>query len=149
MTAACLVAGCPRPVTSRGRCHRHGASIDACRGLGSDRLHEKLYHSARWRRLRAFVLAETPLCQCDDCHQAGRVRAAGVVHHRQPHGGDPERFFDSANLQALAKTCHDRLTGRGVQISGATRPPTPLPGVARVAGSLSQGAVVAKGGARG
>lgn len=108
---ACLVAGCSQPVTFRGRCQAHGRSVDTLRGLSSDRLHKALYASARWRRLRALVLSLHPLCQCEECQQTGHVLASRVVHHKQPHGGDETLFFAIDNLQAMAKACHDRLTG--------------------------------------
>jgi hypothetical protein len=62
-----------------------------------------------------------------------------VVHHKRPHGGDAALFFDETNLQALAKACHDRLTAGGVQFSGATRVPSPCPGVARETLSFGKG----------
>ena len=138
-SSACLTAGCPEPVTSRGRCARHGGAVDRLRGLNADRVHVALYDSARWRRLRRAVLMAHPICECDVCRQTGRVLSARVVHHKRPHGGDAALFFDETNLQALAKACHDRLTAGGVQFSGATRFPTPAPGVARVAGGSGQG----------
>lgn len=55
-------------------------------------------------------LSEHPLCQCPHC-QEGKVRitAASIVDHIKPHRGDVGMFFDLANLQSMAKTCHDRF----------------------------------------
>lgn len=75
------------------------------RGLSSDRVHKRLYASARWRQVRASVLLASPLCSCADCRRTGAARVASVVHHVRPHGGDPALFYDVANLQALNKSC--------------------------------------------
>jgi 5-methylcytosine-specific restriction protein A len=87
--------------------------MDQRRSLRADRAHAHLYNSSRWQQLRRRILQARPLCECGEC-QGGRrhVMVASVVHHVQPHQGDEARFFDPANLQALAKPCHDRLTGQ-------------------------------------
>ena len=64
----------------------------------------RLYHLARWRRIRRRVLAEYPLCQ--RCEAKGRVVPATDVHHNPPHGGDMDRFW-SGPFEALCKACHD------------------------------------------
>jgi 5-methylcytosine-specific restriction enzyme A len=111
--SACVVFGCPRPVTARGRCATHAKGMEQTRGLNSDRhLGRALYQTARWRALRRWLLNRSPLCTCTECEQLKRVRVATVVHHRQPHGGDEGKFFNVELLQALAKSCHDRLTSR-------------------------------------
>ena len=108
---ACAVAGCPRPVHYRGRCQAHARQTDATRGLHADRhVGAALYRSPEWRALRAAVLAMRPLCECSACVTGPRRERASVVHHVKPHGGNPARFFDPHNLQALSKVCHDRLT---------------------------------------
>jgi 5-methylcytosine-specific restriction protein A len=61
-------------------------------------------YGRRWQKLRAAYLARHPLCEC------GCGQAAAVVDHIRPHGGDLALVFDWTNLQALAKTCHDRKT---------------------------------------
>jgi len=73
------------------------------------RLYRRLYQSPRWRKLRAYQLAEHPLCQCAHCREGdGRVTVATVVDHIKPHNGDEELFFDEGNIQSMAKTCHDK-----------------------------------------
>ena len=111
-TASCAVPACGQPVAVRGRCAAHAAQGDAHRALGSDRHHVAHYASVRWRRLRKQILAAHPWCQCDDCRGAVYWPPATVVHHVKPHSGDEDKFFDEANLQALSKPCHDRITGR-------------------------------------
>jgi 5-methylcytosine-specific restriction protein A len=41
------------------------------------------------------------------CEQRGRIVAASVVDHIQPHKGNVTLFWDATNLQALCKGCHD------------------------------------------
>jgi 5-methylcytosine-specific restriction protein A len=41
------------------------------------------------------------------CREAGRIVAATVVDHKQPHKGDPELFWDGNNLQSLCRDHHD------------------------------------------
>ena len=63
----------------------------------------------RWQLLRQRQLWKAPSCQCP--HHAGKPDAprAEVVDHITPHRGDPDLFFDPANLQSMAKECHDRF----------------------------------------
>ena len=66
------------------------------------------YHG-EWPAIRDAVLREEPFCRC------GCGRRSEVVDHISPRrveiaaGRDPNR---RANLQALAKVCHDRKTAR-------------------------------------
>jgi 5-methylcytosine-specific restriction protein A len=63
------------------------------------------------------------------CRDAGRIVAATVVDHRQPHKGEPELFWDRHNLQSLCKAHHDvskqRDETRGF-VGGATVAGLPL-----------------------
>lgn len=65
----------------------------------------KLYATARWAALRAGQLLSQPLCE--RCGERNMVVAATVVHHREPHKGDPALFFDAGNLASSCKRCHD------------------------------------------
>ena len=67
---------------------------------------KRLYDSPRWRKLRAFVLAEEPLCRL--CAEMGRDTPANTVDHIQPHKNNPNLFFDRNNLQSLCASCHSR-----------------------------------------
>jgi 5-methylcytosine-specific restriction enzyme A len=66
--------------------------------------------SRRWQQLRAEVLRDDPFCRA--C-PPGRRRVTADIDHIIPHGGDPQRFWDRANLQGLCKSCHARKTARG------------------------------------
>jgi hypothetical protein len=39
--------------------------------------------------------------------QRGRIVEATVVHHKRPHHGDLDLFFDPANLESLCAPHHD------------------------------------------
>lgn len=68
----------------------------------------RLYNTARWRKLRLLVLADEPTCRL--CSARGKLSAATVVDHEQPHKGDEALFWQRSNLRALCKRCHDRKT---------------------------------------
>ena len=105
----CTEHGCPI-ILPRGtpRCSAHSRDREIARFNADDR---HLYKTARWQRLRDLVLAEEPLCV--DCLMEGAVRATQDVHHLERHGGDPERFYDRAGLQALCHAHHSRRTASG------------------------------------
>lgn len=88
------------------------ADFDARRGVSQP--WRKWYSTARWRALRDQVLQRDPLCRCEQCQGgARRVVPSTVVDHIVPHRGDPDLFWDPANLQGLSKAHHDRKTRRG------------------------------------
>lgn len=61
-------------------------------------------NGAAWRRLRALVLDDEPLCR--HCYQYGRVNMATDVDHINNDPSDNRR----ENLQALCHPCHSRKT---------------------------------------
>lgn len=68
--------------------------------------HDRGY-GARWRRARAAYLRQHPLCVC--CRANGRIVAATLVDHVEPHRGDMAKFWNSSNWQALDDNCHNRI----------------------------------------
>jgi len=64
----------------------------------------KLYGSTRWRKLRALVLNEEPLCRL--CERQGKTTAADTVDHIKEHKGNVALFYDRDNLQPLCRPCH-------------------------------------------
>lgn len=55
--------------------------------------YRKLYSTARWRRLREYMLAESPLCQ--RCLTMDVVEPATVVHHASGgHKGNIDKFWN-------------------------------------------------------
>lgn len=108
-----ICPSCKQPVS--GTCLTCARLKDHQRSPTADRSHRHLYNSAQWKWTRQQVLSERFFCECPDCQDAAleQRQLPTVVHHIRPHGGDRTLFFDRANLQALAKPCHDRITGRG------------------------------------
>lgn len=64
-------------------------------------MNKSVYNTKRWQILRRSVLFNHPLCECGEI--------ATDVHHIRDiqHGGDP---YLPANLQALCRRCHSRIT---------------------------------------
>lgn len=60
--------------------------------------------TSAWRKARAAVLADEPLCPV--CAHAGRAKVAEEVDHITPRRDAPERFFDRLNLWGLCRSCH-------------------------------------------
>lgn len=63
-----------------------------------------LYTVKRWRAIRARQLKAHPLCEF--CKARGKVEAATICDHIEPHKGDMVRFW-AGPFQSLCKTCHD------------------------------------------
>lgn len=66
--------------------------------------YRRWYKTARWQRIRARQLNAEPLCAF--CLDVGRVTAATICDHIEPHRGDPELFWRGP-FQSLCKSCHD------------------------------------------
>jgi len=69
-----------------------------------------LYRTKRWKQLRESVLVRDLFT----CQQTSVILTNGknnprsaVVHHKRPHKGDPELFYDPDNLEAVCKAWHD------------------------------------------
>ena len=62
------------------------------------------YQSEAWRRVRAAVLAENPLCA--HCLTRDVLTPATHVHHIKERKDAPELAYDRANLEALCSPCH-------------------------------------------
>lgn len=65
----------------------------------------KWYGLARWKRRRAAQLSAQPLCCM--CLADGRMIAASVADHIEPHRGDYAKFWEGA-LQSLCAFHHNR-----------------------------------------
>lgn len=68
--------------------------------------YRKLYATARWKRLRDWFLSENPLCA--RCIMQEIVEPATVVHHKDAHRGDPEKFWGGP-FEALCAPCHNKF----------------------------------------
>lgn len=65
-------------------------------------------HSAAWKRIRAQVLAEEPLC--GDCTARGLVTPATEVDHIKDSREDYTDDNRRENLRGLCKPCHSVRT---------------------------------------
>ena len=84
-------------------------------------------NGAKWRKLRAFVLRESPICE--HCAQRGLVEAATDVDHID---NDPTNN-SMANLSSLCASCHSqktqadmgkRTTAKGCDMDGLPTDPS-------------------------
>lgn len=72
----------------------------------------KIYQTAKWKRLRAIKIADSPFCE--DCLKNGLVVSAQDVHHNVSFMStlDPVQreflAYDYDNLISLCKTCHQK-----------------------------------------
>ena len=108
----CANPGCGRAVHGR-YCEQHQAAAkqarqqrDEQRGTAASR-----GYGHKWRKAREGFLKAHPLCA--HCEAQGRVTAATVVDHIDPHRGDMRKFWDAGNWQPLCKHHHDRKTAAG------------------------------------
>jgi len=69
----------------------------------------KLY-DRRWNVARVLFLRKNPLCV--ECKKTGRVVAATVVDHVEPHRGNYQKFWDEMNWQPMCKPHHDAKTAK-------------------------------------
>jgi len=106
----CRHPGCGRLIDAPGYCSKH-AQEPALRKAKVDRHrltpHQRGYNY-QWRQARRVFLMEHPLCVA--CERNGRLTAAQVVDHREPHQGDQERFWNRSNWQPLCVRCHNAKT---------------------------------------
>lgn len=69
---------------------------------------KKVYHSMRWRKLRAAVLHANPLCT--HCLKGSVTRLASAVDHILPLDTHPSLAFERSNLQGLCHYHHSLKT---------------------------------------
>lgn len=79
----------------------------------SSLIHQYVYNTDRWRKLRIVKLGEQPTCECPECVVNGVLRLALDVHHRVPISTAGENInaiqalgFDYNNLMSVSPECH-------------------------------------------
>jgi 5-methylcytosine-specific restriction protein A len=112
----CNRRGCNRLTDGGPRCELHphetrrqGREADRRYDRQREQAHLRGY-DATWRRLRAAVMAEEPLCRA--CRAEGHVTPAVDVDHITPVSVAPERRLDRANLQPLCRMHHRLKTAK-------------------------------------
>ena len=85
-----MYPGCHRLVMSGRYCQRHQVNTATYRS------------TAEWRRIRAIVIMEEPICRAVGCNEPSTE-----VDHIIPL---PEGTHRRWNLQALCKSCHSAKT---------------------------------------
>ena len=103
----CKKPGCPYTTTER-YCHMHRHYRTPRRKDNQRPSSAQRGYTWAWQKARRLFLKDHPLC--NHCLEVERTTAATVVDHIEPHCGDPMRFWDRSNWQALCKRCHDRKT---------------------------------------
>lgn len=97
----CLIATCPHPALSRGRCAAHAQRDEIQRHPFAH-----VYRDSRWSGrggLRQQVLTANPLCEI--C-----MGLAQCVDHIIPHRGNERLAYDINNLRPLCNRCHGQVT---------------------------------------
>lgn len=103
----CTQPGCPVLVV-RGRCPQHARAL--AQAQPGPHPHARLwYYSPRWHHLRLVVLRDAHYT----CAHCGQIAQLLEIDHIIKHAGDPCRFWDRENLQALCPPCHGKKTQGG------------------------------------
>ncbi len=72
----------------------------------------KLYHTQRWRDLRAAVMSRYDGIDQWAWRQYGRIEYAETVHHIVPTTDDSSLFFAFSNLIPVSRCSHDEIHAR-------------------------------------
>jgi len=92
---------------------KHGPAID------------QAAHNAAWHRRARFQLQREPLCAM--CLAEGKVVAARIADHIEPHHDDPIRFWNG-KLQSLCARIATRAGRSSWRTAALTRQSTPMAG---------------------
>lgn len=65
-----------------------------------------LYRTMRWKQIRLQQLGKQPLCE--RCLAKNIITAANTVHHKHPHRGDANLFFNN-EFHSSCASCHSAL----------------------------------------
>jgi 5-methylcytosine-specific restriction protein A len=105
----CTYPGCNKLVP-RGRCESHIKQADL--KYEKERESEpwrKWIHSTRYRVAISIYKADNPLCE--RCLSEGKVEPVYIVHHREPHKGDWEKFWSESNWESICVKHHEAIHG--------------------------------------
>ncbi len=76
--------------------------------IGAKRSNEGLYNTARWKKLRAYILKRDGCC-----YKCGSIEKL-QVHHKIAARNDEELFFNPANCVCICFSCHSKETRREI-----------------------------------
>ena len=102
----CRYPGCNELVQSGGYCDKHRKQQHReYNRTQRDTFSKVFYGSGQWKAASRRQLATQPMCA--ECAREGRATLAELADHIKPvrEGGAK---FDSANLQSLCWSCHNR-----------------------------------------
>lgn len=110
MSKLCTFSGCKVIVRDGGnRCAEHQLTFTPQKRVYQHHFHQgkNIYWTNRWKKARAVVLSEEPLCRM--CGRFGINTPATVVDHiyEIKDGADP---FERSNMQPLCRACHNKKT---------------------------------------
>ena len=108
----CNQAGCGELVSRGVRyCEAHQREATKQYDKHHRPSYHALYHTTRWRAIRAAQLVEHPFCV--ECGQL-----ADTVDHVVEHKGDPDSFF-GGEVQSMCGGCHNRKHPRGWAVNSS------------------------------
>lgn len=102
----CTYPGCHN-FAKHGRCDLHISQVkkkyDANRELNEE--WRDWIHSRRYRTAAAIFKANNPLCV--RCEAKEIITPVYLIHHKIPHEGDWNLFWDKENWESLCNSCHE------------------------------------------
>jgi 5-methylcytosine-specific restriction enzyme A len=101
----CAYPGCS-VLVAKGRCAPHAVAREHTR---RNRDVRQWYCSVRWFALRRELLVDAAYT----CAHCGIIHTDLAVDHIIKHEGNPEMFWNRANLQTLCFRCHSKKTASG------------------------------------
>jgi len=102
----CKFSGCPK-LTHGSYCDEHEQTENRRYNKYQRDPESKKRYGSQWKKIRDRYIKTNPLCEL--CKESGKYTPADTVHHKQKlsDGGT----HDTANLQALCHSCHNRIHG--------------------------------------
>ncbi|AVI30949.1 MULTISPECIES: HNH endonuclease [Bacillus subtilis group] len=68
---------------------------------------DKIYNTARWKRVRKAVLNRDGYLCCE-CKRRGLITNGNTVHHIIALRDDPSKAFEINNLETICLECHNK-----------------------------------------
>ena len=81
---------------------------------------QRIRNKRRWEKVRRYVL-DRDGWKCRECGKVGRLEIDHVIPLSQLPEDDPERWYDTGNLQTLCRKCHKAKTLKEIGIAAKTQ----------------------------